>query len=55
MFEKKYNMSVEDNILYAKRNIVDSIYSESRLAGITVTFPDTYEICLRKKQEGICK
>ena len=48
-------MSVEDNILYAKRNIVDSVYSESRLAGIIVTFPDTYEICLRKKQEGICQ
>lgn len=44
MFENKYNMSVEDNILYAKRNIVDSIYSESRLEGIGVTFPDTNEI-----------
>ena len=44
MFENKYNMSVEDNVLYAKRNIVDSIYSESRLEGIGVTFPDTNEI-----------
>lgn len=44
MFENKYNMSTEDNILYAKRNIVDSIYTESRLEGIGVTFPDTNEI-----------
>ena len=53
MFENKYNMSVEDNILYAKRNIVDSIYSESRLAGITVTFPDTYEICEGRTVAGM--
>ena len=40
----KYNMTIEDNILYAKRNIVDSIYTEARLEGIGVTYPDTYEI-----------
>lgn len=37
-------MSTKDNILYAKRNIVDSIYSEARLEGIGVTYPDTQEI-----------
>ncbi|MCM1497509.1 MAG: Fic family protein [Clostridium sp.] len=42
--ENKYNMSVKDNILYAKRNIVDSIYTEARLEGIGVTYPDTQEI-----------
>lgn len=40
----KFSMSVEDNILYAKRNIVDSIYTEARLEGIGVTYPDTNEI-----------
>ncbi len=40
----KYSMEVEDNILLAKRNIVDSIYSESRLEGISVTFPETQQI-----------
>lgn len=40
----KFIMKTIDNILYAKRNIVDSIYSESRLEGIGVTYPDTMEI-----------
>lgn len=40
----KYSMEVEDNILLAKRNTVDSIYSESRLEGIAVTFPETQQI-----------
>lgn len=40
----KFKMSSEDNIFYAKRNIVDSIYSESRLEGIGVTYPETMEI-----------
>lgn len=40
----KYNMSREDNLMYAKRSIVDSIYKESRLEGIAVTFPETQEI-----------
>lgn len=37
-------MTLEDNIMYAKRNIVDSIYSEARLEGIGVTYPDTQEL-----------
>lgn len=40
----KYLMSKTDNIMYAKRNIVDSIYTEARLEGIGVTYPDTNEI-----------
>jgi Fic family protein len=40
----KYNMSVEDNIFFAKRNIVDSIYKSARLEGLAVTFPDTYSV-----------
>lgn len=42
--KNKYSMSVEDNIMYAKRNIVDSIYSEAHLEGIGVTYPDTQEL-----------
>lgn len=40
----KYSMTTDGNILYAKRNIVDSIYTEARLEGIGVTYPDTNEI-----------
>ena len=43
-YEDKYKMTQKDNILFAKRNIVDSIYSEAKLEGISVTFPSTYEI-----------
>lgn len=39
-----FNMTVQDNILYSKRNIVDCIYTEARLEGIDVTYPDTNEI-----------
>lgn len=42
--KNKYNMTIADNMFYAKRNIVDSIYSEARLEGIAVTYPDTREI-----------
>lgn len=37
-------MTQNDNVLFAKRNIVDSIYSETKLEGISVTFPSTYAI-----------
>lgn len=37
-------MTQNDNVLFAKRNIVDSIYSEAKLEGISVTFPSTYAI-----------
>ena len=35
------HMSVEDNIFYAKRNIVDSIWKEATIEGIDITFPAT--------------
>ena len=44
MIQNKFHMSIDDNLKYAKRNIVDSIYKQSRLEGIAVTFPDTQEI-----------
>ena len=37
-------MTQNDNVLFAKRNIVDSIYSEAKLEEISVTFPSTYAI-----------
>lgn len=40
----RFHMTQDDNVLFAKRNIVDSIYKEARLEGIGVTFPDTYEL-----------
>ena len=34
----KYNMSLEDNIFFAKRKLVDNIYKSANLEGIAVTF-----------------
>ena len=42
--ENKHHMTVEDNIFFAKRNIVDLIYKSARLEGLAVTFPDTYSV-----------
>ena len=38
----KYNMSLEDNIFFAKRKLVDNIYKSANLEGIAVIFADTY-------------
>lgn len=35
---------MEDNVEFAKRQIVDSIYKEARVEGINVTFPETQQI-----------
>ena len=40
----KFNMSVEDNVFLAKRNIVDIIWKSAKLEGLNVTFPDTEAI-----------
>ena len=40
--EKKYDMSKEDNIFFAKRKLIDNIYKSANLEGIAVTFADTY-------------
>ena len=42
--ENKHQMTVEDNIFFAKRNIVDLIFKSARLEGLAVTFPDTYSV-----------
>lgn len=42
--ENKYNMPQEDNILMAKRLLVDAVYKSANLEGIAVTFADTNDI-----------
>lgn len=41
--DNKYNMSMEDNIFFAKRKIIDNIYKSANLEGIAITFADTVE------------
>lgn len=36
--ENEFNMTLEDNIFWAKRNIVDTIYKNAKLEGINITF-----------------
>ncbi|GHU78102.1 hypothetical protein AGMMS49992_27860 [Clostridia bacterium] len=40
----KFNMTREQNVFVAKRNIVDYIYKSARLEGLGVTYPDTETI-----------
>lgn len=42
--QNKYNLTLEQNIFLAKRNIVDNIYSNARMEGINITFPQTKTI-----------
>lgn len=49
----KYNMTVEQNIFVAKRNIVDYIWKSARLEGINVTFPQTYAIVEKARVTGV--
>lgn len=44
MLQDKYNMTQEQNIFLAKRNIVDVIWKSAILEGIPVTFPETQKI-----------
>ena len=49
----KYNMTLSQNIAYAKRNLVDSIYNSARLEGLNVTFPETYTILEKAKMQNV--
>lgn len=40
----KYKMTREENVFYAKRQIVDVIWKSANLEGIAATYPDTYAI-----------
>lgn len=44
MYEKKFSMTKEENIFWAKRNLVDYIWKSANLEGIAVTFPETQTI-----------
>lgn len=44
MVSDKYKLPVDINIVMAKRLLVDSIYEQANLEGITCTFADTAEI-----------
>ena len=39
--DRKYNMTKEDNIFFAKRKLIDNLYKSANLEGIAVTFADT--------------
>ena len=42
--ENKYNLTLEQNIFLAKRNLVDNIYSNARMEGLNITFLETKTI-----------
>jgi len=42
--EDKYNMTREQNIFVAKRNVVDYIWKSANIEGISITFPETQAI-----------
>ena len=39
--ENKYNMTLEENVFLAKRNLVDNVYANARMEGLNITFPQT--------------
>lgn len=42
--EDKYNMTLEQNLFLAKKNLVDNVYANARMEGINITFPQTKTI-----------
>ena len=42
--QDKYNLTREQNVFIAKRNIVDYIWKSANLEGIGVTYPETQAI-----------
>ena len=34
----KYNLTLEQNIFLAKKNLVDNIYANARMEGLNITF-----------------
>ena len=42
--QDNYNMTLEQNIFLAKKNLISNIYSNARMEGINVTFPQTQTI-----------
>lgn len=44
MYERKFMMTVEENVFWAKRNLADYIWKSANLEGIAVTFPETQTV-----------
>ena len=44
IFKDKFNLSMENNMELAKRQIIDNIYRSARLENVPVTFPETQAI-----------
>lgn len=42
--ENKYNLTLQQNVFLAKRNIIDNIYANARMEGLNITFPQTQTI-----------
>lgn len=42
--KEKFELTQEQNIFLAKRNVVDSIWKSANLEGISITFPETQQI-----------
>lgn len=42
--QNKYNLTLEQNIFLAKRNLVDNVYANARMEGLNVTFSQTKTI-----------
>lgn len=49
----KYHMTVEENVFWAKRNIIDYIWKSAKLEGLSVTFPDTEAIYNNMQVSGV--
>ncbi|GHU37595.1 cell division protein Fic [Clostridia bacterium] len=49
----KFNMTREQNVFVAKRNIVDYIFKSAKLEGLGVTYPDTESIFCGMSAPGI--
>lgn len=42
--EDKYNLTLEENVFLAKKTLISNIYSNARIEGCNVTFPETQTI-----------
>lgn len=42
--QDKYNMTLEQNLFLAKKNLVENIYSNAKMEGLNITFPQTKTI-----------
>ena len=42
--EDKYSMTLEQNIFLAKKELISNVYSNAKIEGINITFPETYSI-----------